>query len=359
MGYNPPTFESIRDSLLAIYRNLVPGADVSSDSEIYARACIAAAAAAQNSYGVRYVEDQIFPDTADLDNLVRHAALYGLARLDPTISTGTLTVTGIPATVVPIGLTAIHADGTEFLTTTGGVIPGGGSLDVALDSVTTGTIANKSTGDELEIQSPPAGVDGTATVATDCEGGTDIEAQAALLARVLERMRAGSAGGTASDYVQWAEAVDGVLQADCLPLRRGAGTVSVAVYTAGVGGVRAPAGAGLRATVLAALDDARPVTADVDVPAISEISQAVTVTILEYEDGYDEATVRAAVETAISAHLYGLVTGETLYRSRLGRTISAVSGVLDYDLTVPAANVPATVDPTTVEVLAPGVVTVS
>lgn len=359
MAYAPPTYEEIRDALLVVYRNLIPGADISEDSEIYARACIAAAAAAQNSYGVRYVEDQIFPDTADLDGLVRHAACYGIDRLDPTTSSGTLTITGVPATVVAAGLTGIHADGTEYITTSGGVIPGGGSLDVTLDSVTTGSVANKPAGDELEIQSPPIGVDSTATIATDCEGGTDIESQAALLARVLARMQAGNAGGTASDYVQWAEAVDGVLQADCLPLRRGAGTVSVAVYSEGLGGYRAPGDAALRAAVLAALDAARPVTADVDVPVVVEVAQAVTVAILEYEDGYDEAAVRTAVVAAIEAHVYSLVTGETLYRSRLGRAISAVSGVLDYNLTVPAANVTAAVDPTTVEVLVPGVVTVS
>lgn len=359
MGYSPPTYEALRDSALAIYRNLVPGADISPDSEIYARVCVAAAVAAQNSYGVKYVEDQAFPDTADLASLLRHAALYGLSRLSPTTSSGTLRITGVPATVVLVGLTGLHADATEFITTSGGVIAGGGTLDVSIDSVTTGSVANKPAGDELEIQSPPVGVDGTATIIADCEGGTDIESQAALLERVLARMRAGNAGGTASDYVQWSEAVDGVLQADCLPLRRGAGTVSVAVYSEGVGGYRSPGDAALRAAVLAALDAARPVTADVDVPSITEVAQAVTVAVLEYEDGYEAVAVRTAVGAAIEAHIYSLVTGETLYRSRLGRAISQVPGVLDYDLTVPAANVVATVDPTTVQVLIPGVVTVS
>jgi len=360
MPYDPPSVEDLRDDALQAYRNLVPGADVSPDSEIYARAMVAAAVASQVCYGVRYVEDQVFPDTADSANLERHAAIFEIERLEATTSTGTLELSGTPGTVVAAGLTALHADGTEFITTSGttlDAITGLGTVD--LDSVTTGTVANKSAGDDLEVQTPPVGVDATATVAADCTGGTDEETDEALLARLLTRMRAGNAGGTATDYEQWASAVDGVLQADCLALRRGPGTVSVAVYSAGVGGVRTPANAALRAAVLAAIELVRPICADVDVPAVTEVTQAVTVSILEYESGYDEAAVRAAVEEAIEAHIYALETGGTLYRSRLGRAISLVDGVMDYDLTVPAANVTATVDSTTAEVLAPGAVTVT
>ncbi len=360
MPYDPPTVADIRDDALQAYRNLVPGADVSPDSEIYARATLAAVVAAHVCYGVSYVEDQVFPDSADTANLERHAAIYEIDRLDPTTSTGTLELSGTPGTVVAAGLTGFHDDGTEFLTTSGctlDAVTGLGTVD--MDSVTTGTIANKSEDDELEIQTPPAGVNGTATIDSDCEGGTDEETNEALLERLLTRMRAGNAGGTATDYEQWASAVDGVIQADCLALRNGPGTVSVAVYSAGVGGYRAPGDASLRASVLAAFELLRPVTAEVDVPAVTEVPQNVTVDILEYESGYDEAAVRSAVGTAIQAHVYALKTGETLYRSQLGRAISAVAGVMDYDLTVPAANVTCTVDSSSVEVLKPGTVTVT
>ena len=358
MTYAPPDFETIRDDALTIYRGLVNGADISEDSEIYARASVAAAVAAQICYGVKYTENQIFPDTADSGNLERHAGLYGLSRKEPTISTGTVRLTGTNGTVVAAGLTLLHEDGTEFITTSGGTIAGG-LLDVTVDSVTPGSIANKSDGDELDVQTPPSGVDSTATAEGDLTGGTDEETDEALIARVLNRMQMGNAGGTANDYEQWALEVAGVLQADCLPLRLGPGCVSVAVYTAGPSGWRSAAGAPLRAAVLAALNIQRPVTASVDVPTVTELATAVTVAILEYEDGYDEASVRAAVEDAIESFIYGLITGETLYRSQLGRAISAVAGVLDYSLTVPAANVAATVDGTTVQIHTPGAITVT
>jgi len=361
MPYEPPTVDEIRADALQAYRNLVPGADISEDSEIYARATVAAAVAAQICFGVRYVEDQIFPDSADSANLERHGGVFEIDRLEAVAASGgSLELSGTPGLVVAAGLTGLHADGTEYVSTSGVTLDGVTGLGlVDLDAVTTGSVGNKTAGDELVIQTPPAGLDSTATLDTDIEGGTDDELDEAYLGRVLLRMRAGNAGGTNADYVQWASAVDGVIHADCLALRNGPGTVSVAVYSEGVGGFRTPASNALRVAVLAALLLVRPVTAEVDVPAVTPVTQAVTVEILEYEAGYDEADVRAAVAAAIPSHIYGLDTGGGLYRSQLGRAISAVGGVMDYNLTVPAANVAITVDSSVVEVLEPGVVTVT
>ncbi len=360
MSYDPPTVEELRDDALQAYRNLIPGADISEDSEIYARASVAAAVAAQVCYGVRYVEDQIFPDSADTPNLERHGGIYELSKnAAVAASGGKLDITGTPSLVVAAGLTCLHDDGTEYITTSGDTLDGGGNGQVDIDAVTTGSVGNKSDGDELTIQSPPAGLDSTGTLNGDIEGGTDEELDEAFLERVLLRMRMGNAGGTDSDYEQWALAVDGVIHADTLALRNGPGTVSVAVYEEGVGGYRSPASNGLRASVLAAIELLRPVTAEVDVPSVTAVAQAVTVEILEYEAGYVEADVMTAVEAAIEAHIYALETGGTLYRSRLGSAISSVGGVLDYNLTVPATNVTVTVDSTNVEVLEPGAVTVT
>lgn len=359
--YDLPTFEELRQIALQEYAGLVSGADTSEDSEIYARASLAAAVAAMICYGVKRVEDQIFPDTCDWDTLLRHGAILALAPRDATAAAGTaaLRITGTIGTLVPDGLTAIHDDGTEYLTGTGGAILPTGYRDVDLTAVTTGTVGNKFVGDELTVQAPPPGIDSTATLVVDTSGGTDDEDQESFSARVLTRMRQGNAGGTATDYEQWALDVDGVIAADCLALRRGPGTVSVAVFTEGPGGRRTPADAIMRGQVLSAIDDLRPVTADVDVPVVTEETVDVTVTILEYEAGHDEAEVRTGVETAIEDHIYALGAGDTLYRTRLARAISEVAGVLDYTLTAPAANVKPDVTVALVEVLVPGTVTVT
>lgn len=359
MAYDPPSFETARALLLDEYRAHINGADVSPKSEIFARASVGAGAVALLAHGVKYVERQVFPDTADSDNLERHAGLYGLERKDATAASGgTIELSGTNGTVVAAGLVALHADGTAFETTSGGVIAAG-ILVVAAIATTTGSAGNKVTGDALTVQSPPVGVQSDAEVASDFSGGTDEESDAELLDRVLVRMRAGSAGGTATDYEQWALSINGVVAADCLALRRGAGTVSVAIYEEGPGGYRSAAAAPLRATVLAYLNTVRPVTADVDVPAVTEVSQDVDVEILEYEVDADEAATRTAVETAIKDYIYGLGTGETLYLAQLSRAIAAVEGVRDFDIAVPTDNEVCTVSTTAVEIFVPGAVTVS
>lgn len=359
MAYDPPSFETVRQELLDTYRNNIPGANVSAGSEVYARASVAAAAAALLAHGVKYVERQAFPDTADSDNLERHAGLYGLTRKEPTPATGgTVELTGTNGTVVAAGLVLVHEDGTEFTTTAGGTI-NLGVLVVAAEATTEGSAGNKIVGDELTVQAPPLGVNGDATVASSFSGGTDEETDAELLARVLARMQAGNAGGTATDYEQWALTVAGVVAAHCLATRLGPGTVSVAVYTEGPGGYRAPASAGKRAEVLAYLDTVRPVSANVDVPAITEVGVDVEVEITEYEPGYAEADVRAAVQSAIEAYLYGLETGETQYYVALSKAVSDVDGVRDFEIITPLGNTAATVDSSSVEVLIPGAVTVS
>lgn len=357
MPYAPPSFTEIRADLLDEYRGNVGGADVSSGSEIYARASVTAAGVALGMEGVKFVERQIFPDSADTANLERHAGLYDLERLAPTASTLTVRLTGTNGTAVSSGLSLVHVDGTAFLSTSGGVVASG-ILDVTATAVAAGASGNKSIGVALTVQSPPPGLSAAATVTVAGVDGTDSETDAALADRVLQRMRLGNAGGTQSDYEQWALSVAGVVQADCLAIRRGVGTVSVAVYSLGSSGFREPAGATLRTAVQAYLDTQRPVTCEVDTPTITEVPVDYTVVITVYEAGYDPDTVNGAVADALSAYLYGLATGEPDYLSRSGRAISAVPGVVDFTITTPTSTTSPTVSASAVEVLIPGTITV-
>lgn len=358
MGYAPLDFESVRTELLDEYRNQVPGADINVATEIYARCSVMALAVAMMMQGIRHVEHQIFPDSADSDILERHAGVYGLARLDPVAATsGVVELTGVNGTVVASGLTLSHEDGTEFVTTSGGTIASG-VLAVNIDAVTLGTLGNKQIDDELTVQSPPVGVDSAATITTGPFGGSDEESDARLAARVITRMKAGFAGGTHTDYEQWAAAVDGVLEAHTLERRLGPGTVSVAVYVTGGGGYRQAAGAGIRVQVLNAIEAERPVCAEVDVPAVTEVPVNITISNLSVTPGYDEDEVQTEVEEAIEAFIYSLETGDTLVLKQLGRAIATVTGVYDFDIDAPVANVEAVVDRTDTEILIPGTITV-
>ena len=95
---------------------------------------------------------------------------------------------------------------------------------------------------------------GTAALASATTGGVDAETDAELLARLLSYMRTPPSGGTKSDYERWALAVPGVSQAWCFPLRRGLGTVDVAVL-----GPEGIPESEVLAEVLTAIEAARPV----------------------------------------------------------------------------------------------------
>lgn len=362
MPYDPLDYDDILQALLDDYRNRVPGADVSPDTEIYTRCAVTAGAVWGLHFGLKYVENQIFPSTADAENLERHAETYEIDRKDPIVADdGEIRLTGANGTVVAAGLTIAHEDGTTYTTTSGGTIAGG-VLDVTAECDEAGAAGNKSVGQELTVQIPPPGVDSAAEIVTAFENGADEETDSALLDRLLLRIRKGNAGGTATDYEQWALSIDGCAFAYALPLRRGAGTVDMAVCQADVDGYRTNPSASLRSSVLAYIESVRPVTADVQVPALTWVAQDVTITVLELEDGVETADVESAIQEAVSDVIRAVeptVGGSTLYRNALIRAVAAVDGVVDFEVTSPAANVAYTVDSSTIEVPEPGTITVA
>lgn len=359
MPYAPLSYAELLDQLLTDYRNRVPGADTRVDSEIYVRCAVTAGVVWQVMHGVRWIEDQIFPTSADHDNLLRHAANYDMTPADPGIADdGTITLSGTNGTVVASGLALAHEDGVTFTTTSGGTIALG-VLAVTATADDGGAEGNKSVGQTLTVQSPPVGVDSEAEVTTAFTNGTDAETDAQLLVRLLLRMREGNAGGTAIDYEQWALEVAGVVFATCLPLRRGAGTVDVAVFQADGDGNRIAAGPTLRAEVLAHLNAERPVTADVGVPELDEVVQDLELSGMVLADGLELSDVQALVEDAYGDLVRSVVAGGTLYRVQIIRAIGGIEGIYTFDVDVPATDVVSTVDPTTVEFFSPGTVTLS
>lgn len=359
MSYDPQTVDEILEGMLADWRNRRPGDDTSNDTEIFIRLATFAGGIWGLEHGLEYVEDQIFPDTADEANLVRHAAKYEITRKAAQAATdGDIRLTGVNGTIVAAGLVLAHEDGTTYTTTSGGTIASG-NLEVTATCDQAGTVGNKGELVELTVQSPPAGVDAAALILSDFTDGTDQESVAALLERVLVRTRAGNAGGTASDYEQWALTVTGCAFAYALPLRRGAGTVDLAVFQADSDGNRIPASSTIRIAVKAYVETVRPVTADCLVPAVTPVDVDVDVEILLLDDGLEVADVEADVTAAIEAAIYAVDPGGTLYLAQLMRRIAAVEGVIDFTIVSPVVNTPSTVDPTVIQALRPGVITVT
>lgn len=363
MTYSPLTESQLHALGLTSYRSRLPSADTREGGEIWARAWVLATIAAQLAWGLRFVEDQLFPDTADEANLERWGLLYEVDRLEPTtavgeLGSGAVQITGTSGTPIPTGMVFVGGDGTTWTNTTGGTMGGSGSI-VALSASEPGSAGNLPAGTALTIQSPPAGIDAAAEVVTELTGGTDQETLQAWAARIVERIRAGNGANTQADYERWATEVDGCIEAHCLPLRRGPGTVTVAAFEADADGNRHPAGPTLRGLIATHIDERRPVTAEVDIVAATEVALNVSITSLEVEPGYEGTEVAAEVEAAIEAWIWALRTGDTAYLTQLGRTVGGVGGVRNYSVAAPVVDTVFTVSSTVCQVAVPGTISVS
>lgn len=351
MAYTAPTYPSIRDAILREISSQLPDADIGSDSDNFVRSAAVAAVVEGIYQKLAWLYRQIFPDEADEEELLHHAAIRGLVQKTAVSATGKATVTGTAGTVLLSGATLKHNTSGELLTTTqAATIAAGGSVLVPVIASTTGSAVNGLTG-SLLLTSPPLGIDATASLSEAMVGGANIESMASLLSRLLEVIRNPPAGGTKADYRRWALEVDGVATATVLPKRRGPNTVDV-VITAADG---APSAAVVAACALH-IEEQRPVTAEsfVYAPLITILN--VTANI-ELAEGYLLSDVQTAASLAFAQKVGSLLPGEAVKRSLIETIIGNLAGVIDRDVLTPTANVPSSADPVAVGWIRPGSIT--
>ena len=183
-------------------------------------------------------------------------------------------------------------------------------------------------------------------------GGVDQEADSELLARLLELIRRPPAGGNRHDYRRWAMEVEGVTEAFAYPLRRGLGTIDVAI----VSGDGLPSQDTI-ARVQAHIDDVRPVTARgflVVAPTLRPIDLVIYAALR----GASLDTASAAIEYAVATQFAHIAPGMAWIRSQAEALVSNVPGVVDRKIAAPSANVYPVIDASVIEWLRLGAVTV-
>lgn len=283
-----------------------------------------------------WIAAQIDPRTADPDIVESaHAAPWGIYRKEAVAWQGTATGTGTNATIIPAGTVFARSDDVTYTVDEDATITGG-TVTLALTCEDAGADGSCDNGVELQVQSPVAGFDGTATVASTTTAGSNEESDAALLERALQRRQNPPKGGGHGDYEGWALEVPGITRAWEFPRQEGAGTVTLYVVN----------------------DDDDPIT--VDSSKIEEVEdyldqpgrQPTTVDVFVYtptpvpidmtiDISPNTAEVQAAVEAELNAALARDATpgGMTVLLSKLNEAISVAPGEEDHDLSVPSANV--------------------
>lgn len=323
-----PTFDEIRTAILRDTLSLDPTANTRPDSDHFVHASRLAACATGQYAHQAWIVRQIFPDTADTAYLERHAALRGITRKSATHARGTVILSGISGSLVPSGLRL--KQGERFYRTTGdATVEPSGTVQVPIVADDVGTAHNVFQA-AAQLMAAPAGVssDGEMTA----QGGTDAENDASLLSRLLERIRRPPAGGNRYDYKNWALEVEGVTSAYVYPLRRGLGTVDVAITSAN--GIPSDE---IVAKTQAYIDEMRPVTAknvQVFAPDVRNIDVMVQVKL----NGIGLEEAQARIQAALSAYFIDLAVGEDVIVSQLETVISNLEGIADRKLLMPEVN---------------------
>ena len=151
------------------------------------------------------------------------------------------------------------------------------------------------------------------------------ESDESLCQRTLEHIRRQGAGGTAADYVAWAEALEGVQTASAVPLGRGAGTVDV--YFAPTG----DAPQDITARLEYHLEALRPVGADVQVIQAQPVAVNVAATVIRQGEGTAEG-IAAAFGEKLAAYLADnrlAEGGQTIRINRVMALLLECIGVAD------------------------------
>lgn len=354
MPFNTPTYDAIKTALLRDIANRLPDAALGADSDFNVRAAVSAAAIEGLYQHQAWAILQVFPDTADTDYLERHCALRAITRKPATAAAGTILFNGTPAAAVPLATQLKTLDGQVYATTSAGVIGGGGTVSLAAQASIAGAAGNQTASTPATLSAAPSGVQSDAVLQA-MAGGVDIETDAAMLARLLDLLRAPPAGGNAADYKRWALEVAGITAAFVFSLRRGTGTVDVALLSNGV----APSAPKI-AEVQAYIDARRPVgLPGANVLALAPTFVPVAVTSSLTLSGITLVDATALITAALQSYFATLTPGATVYRSKIAAIISDTTGVIDFNLTAPAANAAMTVNEFNLQMGSLGVVTLT
>lgn len=330
--YQIPTLEDVRREILRDIQSLEPMADIAVDSDYYVRASALASCAVGLYAHQNWIVRQYFPDTADSEYLEMHAKLRNIYRKKATYASGSLKVFGTIGATVEAGLQVKFGD-LFYITQTAGTVTDDGIAIVRVIALTTGIASNIKTESKAQLTAAPVGIATDCVLLADVTGGTEAESDAALLARLLERIRRPPSGGNKNDFRQWAESIDGVTSAFIYPLRRGEGTVDIAITS----GDTVPSDEIVQATQ-AYIDEVRPVTAK-SVYVLKPIEKRINFSIkVQLDTDTTLDGVKTEIKNALENYFLSLKPADTLIISQIEAVISDLVGVVDREIVQPTRN---------------------
>lgn len=331
------TLEEIYQGLASEFQSQT-GQSAGGSSELAVRFYAVAAQIYSLYVQAEWTRRQCFPQTAQGEDLDKHAKLRGLTRRKAVQAQGTVRFYVDEAretdTEVPKDTVCMTAGGVRFLTTAPGLIPAGQAYcEVPVIAVEAGAAGNVGQGTIVYMALPPLGVAACANPEA-LSNGQDQEGDEALRQRVLATFQRLANGANNAFYRQAAMSFDGVAAVTVLPRNRGVGTVDV--VPAAQGGVPSQA---LLNALQDHFDQVREIACDVQVISPTTTVVNVSVKLWAGEDrSFD--SVAEAVRDRLEGWFNGERLGQPLPRAQLISLIYGVDGVANCQLVTPAADLP-------------------
>lgn len=286
------------------------------------------AGAVHGLYGfLVWIARQVMIDTAEAEHLERWAWIWSVRRKRASPATGRIILVG--EGVVPVGTLLRRDNGALYVTVAEGL------ESVPIEAQTAGAAGNAEAGTLLSLVNPVPGIQSSATVDPEgLGGGSDVEDDESLRARLLDRIRQPPAGGAKHDYVRWALEVPGVTRAWCFPLWMGEGTVGVAFVRDKDLNIFPNDTECLR--VQEYIEELRPVCAHIYV--FSPVPHPVDLVIRGLSPTTEEIRANIVAEVSSFFRREG-APGQTVWRSRLDEAVSFATGEHHHTLVSPASDV--------------------
>lgn len=338
MSFSRPTLAQLQERIAADIASRLPGTDPRLRNTVLNILARVEAGAVHGLYGfLDWQSRQILPDTADAEILARQASIWGIIYKAAAKAAGNVTFTGTNGAVIPAGSELQRSDGWLYTTNADATIASG-TATAAVTASTAGSAGNTAAAASLTLTSPISGVSTSVTIATGgLTGGTDLETNDSVRARLIARLQAPPHGGADFDYVAWAKEVAGVTRAWAVGNENGPGTVAVRFMTDDLTANGIPDSAKV-AEVQGYIDARRPTTAAPTVSAPTALAIAFTIHVI-----VDNAATRAAVQAELTDMLRReSAPGGTILLSHIREAVSLAAGETDNTVSVPSANVTCT-----------------
>lgn len=329
------TLEEIYQGLAAQFQEKT-GQAAGASSELAVRFYAVAAQIYSLYVQAEWTRRQCFPQTAEGEDLDKHAQLRGVARREALRAAGTVRFYVDQAregdVEIPAGTVCMTAEGVRFTTDRAGRVPAGELYgEVPVTAAEAGAAGNADRGAIVYMALPPAGIAACANPSA-LSGGRDREGDRELRERVLDTFRRLANGANNAFYSQTAMSFDEVAAVTVLPRSRGVGTVDI--VPAARRGVPSQE---LLDALQARFEQMREIACDVKVvpPAAERVDVSVT---LWAGEGREFEAVAAAVRRRLEEWFDGERLGKDLPRAQLIALVYGVEGVANCRLEKPEAD---------------------